>query len=129
MARPEKIRLGDLLIQQSLLTEEQLKLALDEQKRTGRKLGRIFVESGFVTEEEISKALARQLRAPFVDLKAFNFKPELVKLLPETQARRFRAVVLGENMGLLQVGFADPTDLQGFDEVTRVIKRPTGFLS
>ena len=123
MARPEKIRLGDLLIQQSLLTEEQLKLALDEQKRTGRKLGRIFVESGFVTEEEISKALARQLRAPFVDLKAFNFKPELVKLLPETQARRFRAVVLGENMGLLQVGFADPTDLQGFDEVTRVIKR------
>ncbi|MBL8489158.1 MAG: Flp pilus assembly complex ATPase component TadA, partial [Rhodocyclaceae bacterium] len=123
MARPEKIRLGDLLIQQSLLTQEQLKLALDEQKRTGRKLGRIFVESGFVTEEEISKALARQLRAPFVDLKSFNFKPDLVKLLPETQARRFRAVVLEEAAGMLQVGFADPTDLQGFDEVARVIRR------
>ena len=41
MARPEKIRLGDLLIQQGLMTEEQLKFALDEQKRTGRKLGRI----------------------------------------------------------------------------------------
>ena len=62
MARPEKIRLGDLLIQQGLLTDEQLKLALDEQKRSGRKLGRIFVDSGYVTEEGISKALARQLQ-------------------------------------------------------------------
>ena len=50
MARPEKIRLGDLLIQQGLLTDEQLKFALDEQKRSGRKLGRIVVESSFVTE-------------------------------------------------------------------------------
>ena len=46
MARPEKIRLGDLLISQGLLTEEQLKMALDEQKRSGLKLWRIFVDSG-----------------------------------------------------------------------------------
>lgn len=59
MARPEKIRLGDLLIQQGLLTDEQLKFALDEQKRSGRKLGRIVVDSSFVTEEAISQALAR----------------------------------------------------------------------
>lgn len=45
MARPEKIRLGDLLIKQGLLTDEQLKLALEEQKRSGRKLGRIVVDS------------------------------------------------------------------------------------
>jgi hypothetical protein len=48
MARPEKIRLGDLLIQQGLLTGEQLNFALDEQKRSGRKPGRIVVESAFV---------------------------------------------------------------------------------
>ena len=75
MPPPQKVRLGDLLIQQGLLTDEQLKIALDEQKRTGRKLGRVFVESGYVTEEGISQALARQLRIPFVDLKNFTPNP------------------------------------------------------
>ncbi len=64
MARPEKIRLGEVLIQQKLLSEEQLNQALADQKRTGRKLGRVFVENGFVTEEQISGALARQLEFP-----------------------------------------------------------------
>lgn len=59
MARPEKIRLGDLLIQQGLLTDEQIKFALNEQKRSGRKLGRIVVDSAFVTEEAISPAPGR----------------------------------------------------------------------
>ncbi len=58
-----------------MLSDEQLKLSLDEQKRTGRKLGRVFVESGYVTEEAISQALAGLLRIPFIDLLAFNPKP------------------------------------------------------
>ena len=123
MARPEKIRLGDLLIQQGLLTDEQLMFALDEQKRSGRKLGRIVVESAFVTEEAISQALARQLKIHYVDLKHFNPKPQLIALLPEAQARRFRAVVLDEVGSALRVGFVDPTDLQAFDEVTRILRR------
>jgi MSHA biogenesis protein MshE len=124
MARPpQRIRLGDLLIQQGLLTEEQLKLALEEQKRSGRKLGRIFVDSGYVTEEGIAKALAGQLQAEFVDLRSFQAKPELIKLLPEAQARRFRAIVLGEQVGLLRVGFADPTDITAYDEVARLVRR------
>jgi MSHA biogenesis protein MshE len=120
---PERIRLGDLLIQQELLTDEQLKLALAEQKRSGRKLGRIFVDSGYVTEDGIARALARQLQAEFVDLRSFQPKPELIKLIPEAQARRFRALVLDERAGLLRVGFADPTDLAVYDEVTRLVKR------
>ncbi|MFZ2972517.1 MAG: GspE/PulE family protein [Ferribacterium limneticum] len=124
MPPPQKVRLGDLLIQQGLLTEEQLKMALDEQKRTGRKLGRVFVESGYVTEEGISQALARQLRIPFVDLKNFTPKPDLIKLLPEAPARRFRAMVLEQLPdGRLQIGLADPTDLQAYDEITRLVKR------
>ena len=123
MARPEKIRLGDLLIQQGLLTEEQLRFALDEQKRSGRKLGRIVVESAFVTEEAISQALARQLHATYVDLKLFNPRRELISLLPEAQARRFRAVVLDEDNGRLRVGFVDPTDLQAYDELVRLLRR------
>ncbi len=123
MARPEKIRLGDLLIQQGLLTDEQLKFALDEQKRSGRKLGRIVVDSSFVTEEAISQALARQLQVSFVDLKHFNPKPELINLLPEAQARRFRAVVLDEVNGRLRVGFVDPTDMQAYDDILRLLHR------
>lgn len=124
MPPPQKVRLGDLLIQQGLLTEEQLSIALGEQKRTGRKLGRVFVDSGYVTEEGISQALARQLRIPFVDLKNFTPKPDLIKLLPEAPARRFRALVLGQLAdGRLQVGLADPTDLQAYDEITRLVRR------
>jgi len=124
MPPPQKVRLGDLLIQQGLLTDEQLKLSLDEQKRTGRKLGRVFVESGYVTEEGISQALARQLRIPFIDLKRFTPKPDLIKLLPEAPARRFRALVLEQLPdGRLQIGMSDPTDLQAYDEITRLVKR------
>ena len=124
MPPPQKIRLGDLLIEQGLLTQEQLKASLDQQKATGRKLGRIFVDSGYVTEEGISQALARQLRVPFIDLRGFKPPDEkLLKLLSEAQARRFRALVLGEEDGLLRVGFADPTDLQTYDEVGRLVRR------
>lgn len=76
MARPEKIRLGDLLVQQGLIVAEQLKHALDEQKRTGRKLGRVLVESNYVTEEGISTARTRQLGADFIDPRQFHPKPE-----------------------------------------------------
>ncbi|MEI7613226.1 MAG: GspE/PulE family protein [Betaproteobacteria bacterium] len=123
MARPEKIRLGDLLIQQGLLTDEQLKFALDEQKRSGRKLGRIVVDCSFVTEEAISQALARQLKLPYVDLKHFTPRSEHISLLPEAQARRFRAVVLDDQGGVLRVGFVDPTDLQSYDEILRFLRR------
>ncbi len=89
MARPEKIRLGEILIQQNLLSPEQLEQALVEQKRTGRKLGRVFIDSGFVTEKQISEALARQLNIPFIDLSQFNVQSQIVQKLPEAQARRF----------------------------------------
>ena len=77
MPRPEKVRLGEILLQQGLLTDTQLQEALDEQKKTKRKLGRVFVEKGFVSEEQISTALARQLQVPFVNLKHFSLKPEI----------------------------------------------------
>ena len=123
MARPEKVRLGEILVQQKLLTEEQLGQALTEQKRSGRKLGRVFVEHGFVTEEQISGALARQLDIPYINLKFFNINSELVRLLPETQARRFRALVLEDRRDGLLVGMSDPTDLFAYDEIARLVKR------
>ena len=123
MARPEKVRLGEILVQQNLLTSEQLKLALDEQKRSGRKLGRVFIEQGYVTEEEISEALAKQLRIAYINLKYYNLRPEVAQKLPETQARRFRAIVLEDSDRTFKVGMADPTDLNAYDEITRILKR------
>jgi MSHA biogenesis protein MshE len=123
MVRPEKIRLGDLLVSQKLLTEAQLKLALDQQKKTGRKLGRVIVDNGFMTEESLSEALAKQLNVPFVNLKVFDLNLAVVKLLPEAQARRFRALALEMAGDRVRVGMADPTDLFSYDELARILRR------
>ena len=122
MARPEKIRLGDLLVQQQLISAEQLQSALEQQKSSGRKLGRVLVDSGFVTEEKISEALAKQLGAPYINLKYYNINLKQVRKLPENQARRFRAIVLEERNGVLLIGMADPTDLFAFDEISRIVQ-------
>lgn len=122
MARPEKIRLGEILVQQKLITEDQLQFALAEQKRTGRKLGRVFVENRYVTEDQISQAMAKQLNISFVNLRQYNIKSDIVKKLPELQARRFRAIVLEQlNSGFL-VAMVDPTDLFAYDEISRLLK-------
>ncbi len=123
MGRPEKIRLGEILLQQNLLTEDKLKAALEEQKRSGRKLGRIFIDAGYVTEEQIGSALARQLQVPYINLRHFNIRPEIATRLPETLARRFRAIVLEDTGAFYRVGMADPTDLFAYDEINRVLKR------
>jgi MSHA biogenesis protein MshE len=123
MARPEKIRLGDLLAQQKLITTEQLQFALDQQKRSGRKLGRVLVDNAFVTEDQISEALAKQLNIPFINLKYYNVNLEIVRRMPENQARRFRAIVLEDRNGSLLVGMTDPTDLFAYDEISRILRR------
>ena len=123
MATPEKLRLGELLVRQGVITDAQLTVALEQQKKTGGKLGRVLIESGFVTEEGLSRALARQLNIPFVQLKFYDLKADAVQLLAESQARRFRALVLETSGGKIQVGMADPTDLFAYDELTRILKR------
>ena len=123
MARPERIRLGDLLVQQGLITAAQLDQALAAQRASGRKLGRVFIDSGWVNEIQIAQALARQLRAPYVDLAKRSVRPEVARLLPEVQARRLRAMVIEETPQGLRVGMADPTDLTAYDEIARIVRR------
>ncbi len=123
MARPEKVRLGEILIQQKLLTEEQLKAALEEGKKNGRRLGRVLTDKGILHEEQLAQALARQLNLTYVDLKQLNVKREVVLKLPESAARRFRALVLDDAGAAIKVGMADPTDLTAYDEIARILKR------
>ncbi|HEY5602390.1 MAG TPA: ATPase, T2SS/T4P/T4SS family [Gammaproteobacteria bacterium] len=123
MARPKRIRLGDLLVEHKLISEAQLTVALDEQKKSGHKLGRVLVENGYVTEHDVLNFLSQQLNVPFVDLSTFEFDPEVVKCLPETVARRYRALVLQETPNGLLVGMADPTNVFAYDDLVRAVKR------
>jgi len=117
-----KIRLGDLLQQQGLITEGQLALALEQQKTASLRLGRILVNNGFVTEEHISEALAKQLDIPYINLKNFHIKPELVRLLSESQSRRYQAIVLEEREGRMLIGMANPTDQKSAEEIARIME-------
>lgn len=121
--RPEKLRLGDVLVQQRLISQEQLQQTLDLQRQTGKKMGRLLIETGLITEELLANGLARQLRVPFVNLKTFPFRSDVVKLLPEAVARRFKALALEDKGDSLLVALADPLDLFAFDELTRILKR------
>ncbi|MDO9236745.1 MAG: ATPase, T2SS/T4P/T4SS family [Aquabacterium sp.] len=123
MSRPQRIRIGDLLVQDKLISDEQLKQALDEQRSSGRKLGQVLVDHAWITEAQIAKAVARQLRAPYIDLAHFPLRPDLAQMLPEPHARRLRAIVLDDPSGSLMVGMSDPTDIYGFDEIGRLLKR------
>jgi MSHA biogenesis protein MshE len=123
MARPERVRLGDLLVQQGLVTAEQLAQALAAQKTSGRKLGRVLIDNGWIDEVQIAQALARQLRAPYVDLARRSVRPEVARLLSEVQARRLRAMPLEETPSGVRVGMADPTDIAVYDELARLIRR------
>ena len=125
LAEPKKkIRIGDLLVQNEVITEEQLMTALREQKNTGRKLGRTLIDLGYVEEDNLLNFLSHQLDIPFVQLRHFQFRNELVKRLPEALARRFRSIVLAEQAGELLVGMADPMDIFAYDELVRVLKQP-----
>ncbi len=121
-ASRKKIRIGDLLVQNSVITEEQLISALSTQKKTGHKLGNTLIELGMVTAQQFCEFLADQLGLPYIDLRHFNYKPETVRLLPETAARRFRAIVLSQDKNQLSVGMADPTDIYAYDELCKILK-------
>jgi len=110
-----KVRLGDLLVEQKLISETQLQSALAEQKKSGRKLGRVLIENGYV--EEVASI-------PYIDLSTFELNAQLVKRLPETDARRYRALVLKETADGLLVAMGDPTDIFNYDSIVKTLKCP-----
>jgi MSHA biogenesis protein MshE len=119
----QKVRIGDLLVQNSVITEAQLRTALDRQKQVGQRLGRVLIELGYVEEDQFLSFLSQQLQIPFIDLKRFNFDVSLIYRLPENYARRYRAIVLSEENGQLVVGMADPMDIFSFDELERILEQ------
>jgi MSHA biogenesis protein MshE len=124
IVKPKKIRIGDLLIEHKIISREQLESALADQRQSGRKLGRVLIENGFLTEEQLLTFLSRQLKVPYIDLRRYQFQPEVVRQIPETHARRYRVILLEDAQDAPLMGMADPTDLFAYDEMTRILKRP-----
>ncbi|MDJ0833333.1 MAG: GspE/PulE family protein [Gammaproteobacteria bacterium] len=120
----KKIRLGDLLVEKGLITDEQLQLALQEQKKLGRKLGNTLIELGMIDEESMLRLLSSQLGIPLIDLNNFNFNEEVIRNLSESMARRYRAIVLEDRANDFLVGMADPTDLYALDEIQEKLSKP-----
>jgi MSHA biogenesis protein MshE len=120
----KRVRLGDLLLEKKLISEQQLKEALTEQRASGRKLGRVLVDIGAISEADLNTTLATALNIPYVDLAHMALDAKIVTKLPETHARRHRALVLKEDARGYLVCMADPTDLFASDELARVLGKP-----
>ena len=119
----KKIRIGDLLVENRVISEGQLQAALSEQKKSGHKLGYTLIELGFIDEQRLLDFLSQQLQIPFVDLTSYPLKPDQVKSLSESIARRYRVIVLEVREKDVLVGMADPTDLFAYDELGHALKK------
>ena len=119
----KKIRIGDLLVQNKVISEVQLQTALSEQKKTGHKLGNTLVELGFIEEHRLLEFLSQQLQIPLIDLDTVRVDPAIVQTLSENVARRYRVIVLENRERDVLVGMADPTDLFAYDELGRILHK------
>lgn len=120
----KKLRIGDLLVANRLLTQEQLQTALGSQKQSGKKLGQLLIDQEHISEPDLLSFLSRQLKIPYVDLKQFHVNPKIAMILSEAQARRYNAIILDNRADGLIIGMSDPTDLLAYDALGKVLKRP-----
>lgn len=123
----KKIRLGELLLERKLATKEQLDDAYAQQKQTGAKLGHTLIEMQVIEEDALLSLLAEQLSLPHIQLNQYEVDPELALTLPETYARRYRAMILGQDSQGFLVGLADPLDIYAVDELTALLNRHLSF--
>ncbi len=122
MAAPKlKMRLGDLLVHENIISNDQLMQALSSQKTSGRKLGDVLIELGYISERQLLEFLAQQLDVPFMDISQLRVPGEVANLLPEVHARRLRALVMEDKGQSVLVGMSDPADLSGLDQLEQML--------
>lgn len=114
---PERKRLGDLLVAAKLVTETQIKEALELQEKTGRRLGSIVISKGWVSDHDVLQLLSRQLRVPYARLRSNIYDPVAVGLLDQSIARRLKVMPLFKVRGILFLATANPQALPILDEV------------
>ncbi|MFZ1948017.1 MAG: GspE/PulE family protein [bacterium] len=110
-------RLGTILVETGILTEQDLDRLLLKQEATNMRLGQLAVQDGYASEDEIFKALAKQLKIPFVTLDSTVMDPSVVTLIPESMARDLKAIPLFKIEKNLTIAMADPTDSEAIKEI------------
>ena len=116
---PDGRSLGHALLEAKLVSQEELRYALEKQRAGDtRRLGRILVEEGLLDEEGLAMALSVHLNLPFIDLKRHTVQPEALRLVPEEVARRHHLVPLDFVDGSLALVMEDPTDIQVMQEIS-----------
>ncbi|MBA6329107.1 Flp pilus assembly complex ATPase component TadA [Colwellia sp. MB02u-6] len=122
MAAPKlKMRLGDLLVDEKIISNEQLLEALSSQKISGRKLGGALIELGHINEQQLLAFFAQQLDVPFLDISQRRIPAEVAILLPEVHARRLRAIVIEDQDDAVLIGMSDPADLSALDQLEQML--------
>ena len=121
--RRERMRLGDLLIRQNVLTEEELKKALALQKGTGKKIGEVLVDNGMITEEMIVRALQAQLGLKVAHLAGITIPKEVRKLVNVNLLKKYECIPFEldpYNANILHLAMADPMDMAAIDDISIV---------
>jgi type IV pilus assembly protein PilB len=117
LAKPEKKRLGDILVEFKVITETQLQDALKVQKETGVRLGQALIQLGIVTEQRMNEVLEFQLGIPQVALHKYRLDPKVVKLISGELARRHKIVPVERRGNKIRLAMMDPLNLVAIDDV------------
>lgn len=110
-------RLGELLVEKHLVTEDQLQLALADQKKNGGLIGEILVGWGYTTEEAIVQALASQYHFPYLPSTLYKPSDEAIRLIPKETAVRYSIVALDHIGKILTVAMSNPMQIEVLDEI------------
>jgi type IV pilus assembly protein PilB len=110
-------KLGEILVREGLITQDQLRKALLEQKNSGMRLGYTLVKLGLIEETEVTKMLARQYRMPAVDLSRFEVDPKILKLLPPDIAIKHTVLPLKREGRTLTIAIADPNNVAAIEDI------------
>jgi len=116
-------QIGDLLVKDNLITQEQLEEALHYQQSRGGRLGSILIDMGYVQDDDITAVLSKQYGVPSINLAYFEIDPAVIKLIPVETAQKYLVVPLSRVGSTLTVATADPTNVFAMDD----IKFMTGF--
>ncbi|BBH26722.1 hypothetical protein SG0102_16560 [Intestinibaculum porci] len=122
----KNLRLGDTLVEDGYITEDQLKVALDAQKNDrSKKIGEHLVDLGFVTEEQIAAVLSEKLGYPLISLETYNVKVEAVEEIPEELARKYNMIAIdrSEDGNDLTIATSDPLNYYGIEDIRMVTNK------
>src|SRR6516165_8434549 len=117
------VRLGEILLKESLITQDQLDKALEFQRSNGGKLGSCLTKMGYITDDDITGVLSRQYGVPSINLKYYEIDPGVIKLIPQDTALRYQVIPLSRVGSVLTIAMTDPTNVFAMDD----IKFMTGF--